>query len=105
MSTAFLYMLGGVGLFIMGLYGVVRQEHLVRKILGINIMGNGVFVVFIATAYRNAAEFPDPVPQAMVLTGIVVAVCATAFGLALVERLVRETGRAVLPRPNGTDGN
>lgn len=97
MSSTLIYMLGGAALFVIGLYGAVRQEHLVRKLLGINIMSNGVFVIFIATAYRNAGAFPDPVPQAMVLTGIVVAVCATAFGLALVERVVRETGRAVLP--------
>ena len=103
MSTTLLYMLGAVALFLIGLYGILRQEHLVRKLLGINIMGNGVFVLFIATAHRNAAVFPDPVPQAMVLTGIVVAVCATAFGLALVERVVRETGRAVLPRREDTD--
>lgn len=103
MSTTVFYMLGGAALFLLGLFGVVRQEHLVRKLLGINIMGNGVFVIFIATAHRNAMEFPDPVPQAMVLTGIVVAVCATAFGLALVERLVLETGRAVLPRAGHVD--
>ena len=103
MSATVFYMLGGAALFVLGLYGAVRQEHLVRKLLGINIMGNGVFVVFIATAQRNAAEFPDPVPQAMVLTGIVVAVCATAFGLALAERLTRETGRAVLQRETGAD--
>jgi multicomponent Na+:H+ antiporter subunit C len=103
MSTTVFYMLGGAALFLLGLYGVVRQAHLVRKLLAINIMGNGVFVILIATAHRNSLEFPDPVPQAMVLTGIVVAVCATAFGLALVERLVRETGQAVLPRAGRDD--
>ncbi len=105
MSSALLYMLGGAALFVVGFYGVLRQQHLVRKLLGINIMGNGVFVLFIATAYRNAEGFPDPVPQAMVLTGIVVAVCATAFGLALIERLVHETGSAVLPTREATDGH
>jgi multicomponent Na+:H+ antiporter subunit C len=97
MDSVLLYMLGGAALFVIGLYGAARQKHLVRKLLGINIMSNGVFAIFIATAYRNEAYFPDPVPQAMVLTGIVVAVCATAFGLVLVERVVRETGSAVLP--------
>ena len=103
MNITLLYMLGGAALFVLGLHGVLRQRHLVRKLLGINIMGNGVFVVFIATAHRNAAVFPDPVPQAMVLTGIVVAVCATAFGLALVERVARETGSATLPKREVTD--
>ena len=62
MSTTLFYMLGGIGLFLLGFYGVLRQAHLVRKLLAINIMGNGVFVIFIATAYRNAGAFPDPVP-------------------------------------------
>lgn len=105
MSATVFYMLGGAALFLIGLYGIVRQAHLVRKLLGVNIMGNGVFVLFIATAQRNAADFADPVPQAMVLTGIVVAVCATAFGLALVERVVRETGKAELPQQGHPDGN
>jgi multicomponent Na+:H+ antiporter subunit C len=47
-------------------------------------------------AYRNRAEAPDPVPHAMVLTGIVVAVSATAFALSLVRRLHARTGRVTL---------
>ena len=50
-------------------------------------MGAGVFHVLIAIAYRGTTTAPDPVPQAMVLTGIVVAVSATALALILGERL------------------
>ena len=38
----------------------------------------------------------DPVPQAMVITGIVVAFSATALAVALLLRLFQETGRATL---------
>ena len=39
----------------------------------------------------------DPVPQAMVITGIVVSISATALGLAIVLRIARTTGSALLP--------
>jgi multicomponent Na+:H+ antiporter subunit C len=45
-------------------------------------MGTGVFMVLVATAVSDG-RVADPVPHAMVLTGIVVAVSATAFSLAL----------------------
>jgi len=50
-------------------------------------MGAGVFHVLVAVAYRGLDAAPDPVPQALVLTGIVVAVSATALALALGQRL------------------
>jgi multicomponent Na+:H+ antiporter subunit C len=50
-------------------------------------MGAGVFHVLIAVAYRGIETIPDPVPHALVLTGIVVAVSATALALTLGLRL------------------
>ena len=45
----------------------------------------------------------DPVPQALVITGIVVAFAATALAVALLLRLFQETGRASLAtRPLGS---
>jgi hypothetical protein len=58
--------------------------------LAINVMGAGVFMMLIAVAYRGPDLAPDPVPHALVLTGIVVAVSATALALALARRLDRE---------------
>jgi len=56
-------------------------------VLALNVMGAGVFLVLIAVAYRGAGTPADPVPHALVLTGIVVAVSATALALALGKRL------------------
>jgi multicomponent Na+:H+ antiporter subunit C len=50
-------------------------------------MGAGVFHVLIAVAYRGLDTNPDPVPHALVLTGIVVAVSATAMALTFGQRL------------------
>ncbi|MEN8175925.1 MAG: NADH-quinone oxidoreductase subunit K [Pseudomonadota bacterium] len=97
MSPPFLYALVGIGLFTLGLYALIVHTHLLRKILAINVMGSGVFLVLVALAARARGAAPDPVPHAMVITGIVVAVSATALALALMVRVRAETGRAELP--------
>jgi multicomponent Na+:H+ antiporter subunit C len=91
-----LYLLAGPVLFAIGFYALMAQGHLLRRIMAINVMGNGVFLVFIALAAQTPGPFPDPVPHAMVLTGIVVAVCATGLSLALADAVQAATGRAEL---------
>lgn len=97
MTSELLYACCGAALFGVGFYGVVIYPHLLRKVIAINLMGAGVFLVLIALAHRTPDGRPDPVPQAMVLTGIVVAVSATALALALLRRYHRETGKSELP--------
>lgn len=94
MSVA-VYLVSGSALFAIGLHGLFARRHLVRRILGLNIAGGGVFMLFAAVAARGDGP-PDPIPQAMVITGLVVAVAATALALAAVIRLYRETGRLTL---------
>ena len=95
MSSEMIYALGGVALFAAGIAGLILQVHLLRKIIAFNVMGSGTFLVLIGLAQRGGAV--DPVPQAMVLTGIVVAVAATALALALARQLFRLTGQMRLP--------
>ena len=87
MTTQLLYGLAGVGLLALGLRGALAQVVLLRRLLALNLMGAGVFLMLIAVAYRGPGVPPDPVPHALVLTGIVVAVSATALALALGRRL------------------
>jgi len=96
-NSTFLYALLGVGLFTLGLYALIVHAHLLRKILAINVMGSGVFLVLVALGGRTPGAAPDPVPHAMVITGIVVAISATALALALMLRVQAKTGRAQLP--------
>jgi multicomponent Na+:H+ antiporter subunit C len=77
-----LYLLVGAGLFALGIAGVFRDSEPLRRIIAVNVMGSGVFLFLVAVAAR-AGDPPDPVPHAMVLTGIVVAVCATAVALTI----------------------
>jgi multicomponent Na+:H+ antiporter subunit C len=84
------FLLAGAALFALGLRGVFTGATPLRQIIAVNVMGNGVFLVFITLAARVAGQRPDPVPHAMVLTGIVVAVCATGLALTLAIRLRQE---------------
>ncbi len=97
MSTMHLYLGTAVLLFVLGLYGVLIRPHLLRKMTALNVMSSGLFLLFVAIAYRGAGEPADPVPHAMVLTGIVISVSATAYGLLLIRRVLETTGRAELP--------
>ena len=98
MSAATLAGLVGAALVGFGLYGLIVDPQPLRKILAFNLIGSGVFLVFGIVARRGAAAgFPfDPVPQALVITGIVVAFAASALAVALILRLQEETGNAAL---------
>jgi multicomponent Na+:H+ antiporter subunit C len=98
MSAATLYGLCGAVLVGLGLFGLIVHPQPLRKILAFNLIGGGVFLLFGAVARRGAAAGfgGDPVPQALVITGIVVAFSATALAVALLLRLFQETGRATL---------
>lgn len=87
MTTFLVYSLTAALLAGLGVHGLVTRRHLLRQIMALNVIAGGVFLLLISTAYRNRGEFADPVPQAMVLTGIVVAISATAFALALLRRI------------------
>jgi multicomponent Na+:H+ antiporter subunit C len=80
------YASAGVAVFSIAAYGLFIAQHPVRRIIAANLMGSGVFLVLIAIAHRSP-QAVDPVPHALVLTGIVVSVCATALALALVRAL------------------
>jgi multicomponent Na+:H+ antiporter subunit C len=95
MSGGLIFALTGVVLFCLGLYGLIVHTHLLRKIVAFNIMGSGSFLVLVGLAQRGGQV--DPVPHALVLTGIVVAVSATAFALILMRQLYAASGRCSLP--------
>ena len=102
MTEATLYGLCSAALVGFGLFGLIMHPQPLRKILAFNLIGGGVFLLFGAVARRGAAAGlgSDPVPQALVITGLVVAFAATALAVALLLRLFQETGRATL----GSDG-
>lgn len=98
MNAPTLFGLCAAALVGIGLYGLIVNPQPLRKILAFNLIGCGVFLLFGAIARRGAAVGMggDPVPQALLITGIVVAFSATALAVALVLRLFDETGSVTL---------
>ena len=97
-------------LITIGLYGVITKRNLIKIVLGLSIMDNGLNLLFITMGFVNKGTAPifsplvmekyktvdaaaqamvDPVVQALVLTAIVIGFGVTAVALALVLRLYR----------------
>ena len=90
LTAQVLYGLTACVIVALGLRAALLHPSLLQRVVAINVMGAGVFMLLIAVAYRGPGLPPDPLPQALVLTGIVVAVSATALALALARRLHAE---------------
>ncbi|MBR0706369.1 NADH-quinone oxidoreductase subunit K [Bradyrhizobium liaoningense] len=82
----------------LGLYGLITNPQPLRKIIAFNLLGSGVFLLFGIVGRRGAAAGfgNDPVPQALVITGVVVAFSATALAIALLLRLFQTAGSTTL---------
>jgi multicomponent Na+:H+ antiporter subunit C len=88
-----------IALFSMGTLIVLTQTNLIQKVIGINIMQCGIFLFFITVGNIIGgippvydSQLPDalyinPLPSALMLTGIVVSFSVTAFALALIVKL------------------
>lgn len=92
-----------VVLFCIGLYCVVTKNNLIKKFIGLNIMETAVFAFIVALGVVEggdapimgadaSAPFTNPIPQALILTGIVVAVSTTALALSLIIRIYQHCG-------------
>jgi len=98
MSTATVFGLCAAAVVGLGLYGLIASPQPLRKVLAFNLLGGGAFLFFGVVARRGAAAGfgGDPIPQALVITGIVVAFSATALAIALLLRLFEVAGSATL---------
>lgn len=75
----------GAAVLVVGLLGHLLVTDLLRRVVALNVASGGVMMVLLALAARS--EEPDPVPQALVLTGIVIMAAATGLAVALVRRV------------------
>ena len=92
-----------IGLMLIGLYAVLMKKNLVKIVIGLSIMDAGLHLLFIAIGYVQGGTAPifspgyeeagnnmvDPVPQALVLTAIVIGFAVTAVALSLIIRLYK----------------
>ena len=93
-----------VFLFLVGLYGVVTKRNLIKIVIGIAIMEYSVNLFLILVGYVRGGTAPilsgeitekvfvDPLPQAMVLTAIVIGLATTALLLAIAIRIYKRYG-------------
>lgn len=93
-------------LMLIGLYGILVKDNLIKKIIGLNIFQTAIFLYFISlgAVKRGTAPIVDdaitkkgyiyvnPLPHVLILTAIVVAVATTAVALSLVIRMYQEYG-------------
>ncbi len=92
-------------LYAAGIYMILRKS-LVKLIIGLILLGNGVnLLIFLLGRITKGVPpiipedlnslgdiYADPVPQALILTAIVVGVATTAVGLALAVRIHENFG-------------
>ncbi|MDX1678081.1 NADH-quinone oxidoreductase subunit K [Arsukibacterium sp.] len=105
-GSGILYYLTSAGLIAIGVYGFITGPEILRRILALNIISAGIFMLMIVLAYRGGANpaittdatiLVDPILHALVLTGLVVAVSTTAFALALLARAKRHADASEQP--------
>ncbi|MBN1540648.1 NADH-quinone oxidoreductase subunit K [candidate division KSB1 bacterium] len=89
-------------LFLVGVYGLLTKRDLIKIILSTAIMGYAANLFLVLFGYRHDATFPilteanagqpmvDPLPQALVLTSIVIELGITALLVALAIRLYQK---------------
>lgn len=89
-------------LFVIGFTTLLFHRNLIKKLIGMNIMDTGIFLLLASMGYIRGRKAPiitdgvqkvsayiNPVPAGLVLTGIVVSVSVTAVMLSLTVRLYK----------------
>ena len=95
----------GLGLILIGLWGMLTQRNLIRIIIGFSLMDTGIHMVMVSIGYVTGGTAPiindavpiaeaasrvvDPVPSALVLTAIVIGLGVTAVMLSFAVRLYK----------------
>jgi multisubunit Na+/H+ antiporter MnhC subunit len=96
----------GLGLILIGLWGMLTQRNLIRMIVGFSLLDTGIHMVMVSIGYVTGGTAPiidatvpaseaasrvvDPLPSALVLTAIVIGLGVTAVMLAFAVRIYQE---------------
>ena len=98
--------IGSMVLFFIDLFGLLTRKHIIKIFMSIAIMESSVFLLFIGLSFKgdfiapiidethkNIAIMNDPIPQAMILTAIVIAMAVLALGVSFAIEYYKLTGR------------
>jgi len=96
MTLQHLFFINAAALIFIGVFGIITRKNIIKILLAINILETGVNLLLVAIGWRagsfapivtrvhsDIVNFVDPLPQAMVLTAIVIAFGTTAVGLVV----------------------
>ena len=105
---SYIAMATGFILILIGLFGALTNRNILRMIVSFTVANTGVNLVLVAVGYMHGRTAPildaavpvaeaatriiDPVPQALVLTAIVIGLGVTALMLAFVYKLYETKG-------------
>ena len=84
-------------LFILGAWGIVKKDNLIKKVIALNILNSSIVILFIYIGSLIGSTAPimekgvknvvDPLPQALMLTAIVIGICLTALALSFILKI------------------
>ena len=104
-------------LILIGFYGLLTNHHVLKMLVAINVMEIGINLFIISVGYGDSRltpiltsvnsssnlNFVDPLPQALVLTAIVIGVGTTALGLAIARKVYDKYGTYDLTELEGAE--
>jgi multicomponent Na+:H+ antiporter subunit C len=112
-ETILAFVIGG--LYAAGLFTMLRRS-IVRLIIGIGLLGHAANLLIFTIAGLTRARpplipespgssigFADPLPQALILTAIVIGFAVQAFALVLIHRVVQTVGTDDVDNMKATD--
>lgn len=101
----YMFYIGAFGLIFIGLFIMLSKKNLIKVIIGLSILDTGIYLFLITIGYVHEGTAPifsksglkaenmvDPVPQALVLTAIVIGVAILALALTLAIKLYKHYG-------------
>ncbi len=116
MTTMFYWSIAGTaaGLVLVGLWGILTRRHILRIALAFTVADTGVNLLLVWSGYIPGRTTPiidesipvsgitsavvDPLPQALVLTSIVIGVAVAALFVVVGVLAARRTGSADVRR-------
>lgn len=106
----------GILVFFIGLYGLMTKKNIVKTIMSMSVMEAGIYLFYISINFADGSVPPigqeqvresitaDPVPQALMITAIVIGIGVTAIGLTMFMHYKQKHGITHWSRINREEG-
>jgi len=90
----------GIVVVLVGIYGILTRRNIIKMIMSLYVMNSGVILLFVSIGYIAGGQaailedsnklMVDPLPQAVMLTSLVIGLGITALALALAIKIYDE---------------